>query len=113
MKERIRFLHGDAGRADRTGRRALVTGRVTQLVRSRNTHALASTGIRCASWGWDGRLPPRMDTVACRCAMSNYDNCACAGMLLLTHGTHHHPRRACARLAVARMTSGYLLPDVC
>ena len=76
------------------------------------THALLSTGIRCASWGWDGRLPPRMDTVACRCAMSNYDNCACAGMLLLTHGTHHHPRRACARLAGARTTSGYLLPDV-
>ena len=87
-------------------------GRASKEVRSKKTHALVSTGIRCASWGWDGRLPPRMDTVACRCAMSNYDNCACAGMLLLTHGTHHHPRRACARLAGARTTSGCLLPAV-
>ena len=57
--------------------------------------------------GMDG-CPPRMDTVACRCAMSNYDNCACAGMLLLPHGTHKHLRRACARLAGARATSGCL-----
>ena len=81
-------------------------------VRWQKTHGLVSSGIRCAAWAWDGQQPPRMDTVACRCAMSNYDNCACAGMLLLTHGTHHHPRRACARLAGARVTSGCLLPAV-
>ena len=71
-----------------------------------------SSGIRRASWAWDGRLSPRMDTVACSCAMSDHGTCACAGMLLLPHGTHKHLRRAYARLAGARATSGCLLHAV-
>ena len=52
----------DAGHADRTGVRVLVTGRVAEEVRSKKTHALLSNGIRCAAWAWDGRLSPRMDS---------------------------------------------------
>ena len=85
---------------------------VRKEIRSKKTHALLSTGIRCASWAWDGRLSPRMDTVTCSSAMSNYDTCADAGMLLLPHGTHKHLRRAYARLAGARATSGCLLHAV-
>ena len=75
-------------------------------------HALLSCGIRRASWAWDGRLSPRMDTVACSCAMSNHGNCACAGMLLLPHATHQHLRRVCACLAGARTTRSCLLHAV-
>ena len=57
-QERIRFLHGDAGRADRTGRRALVMGRASKEVRSKKTRAFVSTGIRCAAGAWDGQLSP-------------------------------------------------------
>ena len=112
MKVLCKSARRDAGHADRTGVRVLVTGRVAEEVRSKKTHALLSSGIKCAAWAWDGQQPPRMDTVACSCAMSNYDTCADAGMLLLPHGTHKHLRRACARLAGARTTSGCLLPAV-
>ena len=109
MKEAIRFLHGDAGCADRAGVRALVTGDVTLLLRSKKLHALLSSGIRCAAWARDGRLSPWMDTVARSCAMSNHGSCACAGMLLLPHSTRQHLRRVRARLAGARTTPRYLL----
>ena len=109
MKEAIRLLHGDAGRADRTGRRALVMGRASKEVRSKKLHALLSSGIRCAAWARDGRLSRWMDTVARSCAMSNHGSCACAGMLLLPHSTRQHLRRVRARLAGARTTPRYLL----
>ena len=98
-----------AGRADRTGVRALVTGDVTLLLRSKKLHALLSSGIRCAAWAWDGQLSPRMDTVTCSCAMSNHASCACAGMLLLAHGTHMHLSCVCACLAGVPRTPSHLV----
>ena len=99
----------DAGHADRTGVRVLVTGRATEEVRSKKTRALLSSGIRCAAWAWDGQLSPRMDSCGCSCAMSNHSSCAHAGMLLLTHGSHQHLSRVCACLLGARATPRCLL----
>ena len=62
MKVLCKSARRDAGHADRTGVRVLVTGRVAEEVRSKKTHALLSNGIRCAAWAWDGRLSPRMDS---------------------------------------------------
>ena len=108
-KERIRFLHGDAGRADRTGRRALVMGRASKEVRSKKTRAFVSTGIRCAAGAWDGQLSPADGHWGAACAMSNHDSCDSAGMLLPPHSTHLHPSSVCARLAGAFTTSVRLI----
>ena len=56
--------------------------------------------------------PHGWTAVGCSCAMSDYDSCACAGMLLLTHGTHMHLSRVRASLADALPTPDDLVPAV-
>ena len=53
-----------------------------------------------------------MDTVTCSCAMSNHASCACAGMLLLAHGTHMHLSCVCACLAGVPRTPSHLVHAV-
>ena len=55
---------------------------------------------------------PMPKVVECSCAMSDYDSCACAGMLLLTHGTHMHLSCVRASLADALPTPDDLVPAV-
>ena len=48
--------------ADRTAVRALDLESALKKVRWQKTHALVSSGIRCAAWARDGQLSPRMDS---------------------------------------------------
>ena len=64
----------------------------------------------CRGVGWTA--VPCGWTLGCSCAMSNHDSCACAGMLLLTHGTHWHLSRVRACLAGAPRTPSHLVHAV-
>ena len=78
-------------------------------LRCQNSSSLAHGGLERgrAAQGWMG--PGGWTPGWTACAMSKHGCCACAGMFLLPHGTHKHLRRAYARLAGARATSGCLL----